>query len=281
VPELRPCPCGTSRYGRVHVFDRAPQGEPAFRFAAGDAYPREIHRCAACGHFVSTHQADTAALYQGDYVQSNYGDAQGIRAAFERILALPPERSDNAGRVRRILDFCSAHFPADRFRERKPRVLDVGSGLCVFLHRMKSEGWDCTALDPDARSAGHAATHVGVRAVQGDFLSAPDLGRYDLVTMNKVLEHIPRPQALLAKATSALLHGGVAYVEVPDGEKAIEEGPAREEFFIDHFHVFSRASLEHLAAGAGMRPLAVERLREPSGKFTLRAILEPLQWNPA
>ena len=71
------------------------------------------------------------------------------------------------------------------------------------------------------------------------------------------------------------------YVEVPDGEKAIEEGPTREEFFIDHFHVFSRASLEHLASGAGMRPLALERLREPSGKFTLRAILEPVQWDPA
>jgi len=39
--------------------------------------------------------------------------------------------------------------------------------------------------------------------------------------------------------------------------------------------VFSPGSLALVAARAGFGPIAIERLREPSGKFTLRAFLVP------
>ena len=47
-------------------------------------------------------------------------------------------------------------------------------------------------------------------------------------------------------------------------------GQEREEFFIEHHDVFSAASVALLGARAGLEMEAVERLREPSGKFTLR-----------
>ena len=53
---------------------------------------------------------------------------------------------------------------------------------------------------------------------------------------------------------------------------AASHGPGREEFFIEHHHVFSPASLAMLAAGG--RPVAgrLERLREPSTKFTAAGV---------
>jgi hypothetical protein len=63
---------------------------------------------------------------------------------------------------------------------------------------------------------------------------------------------------------------GIVYVELPDGEAAISEGAGREEFFIEHYHAFSMSSAALLARCAGFTPLLIERLREPSGKFTLR-----------
>jgi hypothetical protein len=93
------------------------------------------------------------------------------------------------------------------------------------------------------------------------------------VTFNKVLEHVEDPVALLAKAAELLEPQGFVYAEVPDGEAAAVEGPGREEFFIEHHHVFSPASLALTAARAGLSALAIERLREPSTKFTLRAFL--------
>lgn len=47
----------------------------------------------------------------------------------------------------------------------------------------------------------------------------------------------------------------------------------RQEFFIVHLHIFSMASLALMIDRAGFRALRIERLREPSGKYTLWAFL--------
>jgi SAM-dependent methyltransferase len=263
------CPCEGRYLEVVHTYEAPPEGETRFSFA-DDGYRRAVERCRICDHFVSRHAMAVDGLYEGGYVDATYGDR--LRQAFERILALPPELSDNAGRVARVLAFAS-----QRLGERPATtVLDVGSGLCVFLARLEEAGWIGTALDPDPRAAEHARSVVGVSAVDGDYLAVEGLGRFDVVAFNKVLEHVEDPVAMLARAAgSHVAPGGFVYVEVPDGPAAAAEGFGREEFFIEHRHVFSPASLAQLAARAGLSPLRIERLREPSTKYTLAAFLEP------
>ena len=191
----------------------------------------------------------------------------GIGEAFARIAALPPERSDNAGRVRRVAEFAGAS------RNGAPTALDVGSGLCVFLHGLAARGWRGTALDPDPAAVAHARETVGVEAVAGDFMEAQRTGPLRRGALNKVIEHVADPVAMLARAAEHLAPGGVVYCEVPDAPAAALEGPGREEFFIEHLHVFSPASLAMAAARAGLSPARVERLHEPSGKWTIAAFL--------
>ena len=212
-------------------------------------------------------------LYGHDYVSGTYGDAEGVRRTFDRINALAPERSDNVGRVRRLVAFAEDYLTAPAEEGRPPTVLDVGSGLGVFPYRIKQAGWDCTALDTDERLVSHVREAIDIPAVCGYFGEVGDLGRFDVVTFNKVLEHVEDPVALLAKSAQYLNPGGFVYVELPDGEGAAQEGAEREEFFIEHLHVFSMASIALLAARAGFDPVAIERLQEPSTKYTLRAFL--------
>lgn len=268
------CMCGGDRFTTAHMYFEPPNGEVALAGTAPATYRRELFRCSLCGHFVSVHQMDGGAFYEGAYVDATYGGRDGIRRHFERIVALPPGESDNAGRVRRVDAFARSRM---RTSGAAPTVLDVGAGLCVFLHGMKAAGWRGTALDPDPRAAEHARVHVGVEAVAADFLTAVDLGRYDLVTFNKVLEHVKDPIAMLAKAVPVVADGGIVYAELPDGEAAARDrdGFAREEFFIEHYHVFSAASIARLADRAGFEVLEIERVREPSSKYTLRAFLAP------
>jgi 2-polyprenyl-3-methyl-5-hydroxy-6-metoxy-1,4-benzoquinol methylase len=262
------CPCGGNRFTTVHMYFAPPAGEVRFAHTEKE-YRREIFRCSLCGHYIAVHEMEDPALYGGAYVDSTYGDAAGMRRTYEKIISLPPGKSDNQGRVQRILAFAEAHFgPGPR------SVLDVGSGLCVFLHGMKQAGWRCTALDPDPRAAAHAREVVGVEAVTADWMKASKLERQDVVTFNKVLEHVKDPVSMLRKTAEHLSPGGFVYVELPDGEEAARgEGFGREEFFVEHYHVFSVASLARLAERAGFRVLAIERLREPSSKYTLRAFL--------
>lgn len=267
-----PCPCGAGPYVRVFSYDRPPEGE--VRFPVEGTYRRSFHRCGTCGHYVAAHADALAGLYSAGYVAATYGGAEGLLRAYERVTALPPDRSDNAGRVRRFVEFARARL-GPRPGGRRPTVLDVGSGLCVFLAGMKGEGWDGTALDPDPRAAAHAEKKVGVRAVSAAFEAAEGLGRFDAVALNKVIEHIRDPIPTLARAGAVVEPDGFVYVEVPDGEAAAADGPGREEFFIEHWHAYSPPSLAMTAARAGLSVLRLERLREPSGKYTLAAFLAP------
>lgn len=263
--------CGSTGFDVAFHYDAPPEGEVRFSTREGAAYNRDILKCRTCSHYYSVHEMDLSALYEGDYVSATYKDAAGIARTFNKIISLDPSRSDNAGRVRRLKEFAAGHF-GDRLKS-APSILDVGSGLGVFPYAIQKEGWSCTALDPDARAAEHLRTTVGVKAVCDDFLRSQTLGRFDVVSFNKVLEHVQDPVAMLAKARDNLDPGGFIYVELPDGEMASSEGKGREEFFIDHWHVFSFVSLGLLAQKAGFAPLLIERLREPSTKFTLRAFL--------
>lgn len=271
-PILDTCLCGGRDFRTVFDYRAPPAGEVRFAFTAGRDYRRVVVRCEKCGHFLSRHDMDMSVLYSGAYVEATYG-ADGLRRAFERIMALPPEKSDNAGRVARVVQFARGYFPDGA---RSLSVMDVGAGLCVFLHRLKREtGWRCVALDPDAGAVEHARAVAGVEGICGDFMSAEVGANYDMVTFNKVLEHVLEPVAMLCKSAAHLQSHGIVYLELPDGEAAMREGPGREEFFIDHHHVFSLASLRILAERAGFQVLEDERLREPSSKYTLRAFLAP------
>jgi len=268
------CLCGESKFEEVFIYHEPPAGEIRFDFGSGGKYFRRVLRCKTCGHFLSVHDMDMTSLYQGHYVDSTYGN-DGIRRAFERIVALDPSKSDNVGRVKRIVEFAARHFP--NVRKGRHSVLDIGSGICVFLHRLKNEtGWECTALDPDLRAVAHARERVGVNAVCGDFMRLQGLGRFDMVTFNKVLEHVADPVAMLARSRQNLNPGGFVYIELPDGEAAAVDSQDREEFCIDHHHIFSADSVRALAKHAGFALLELERLREPSTKFTLRAFLTPI-----
>lgn len=266
------CICGGNRFDVVFNYREPPEGEVHFPFSQGAGYRREVLRCRNCGHFLSVHDMDISKLYEGAYVDATYG-GNGLRRAFDRIVALDVNRSDNVGRVSCVVSFARSHFGESRAAG-PLTILDVGSGLCVFLHRIHATTpWIATAIDPDERAVAHARDCVGVSAICADFLQSVPSARYDMISFNKVLEHVMDPVSMLHHAHDFLAPGGFIYIELPDGEKAQADGPTREEFFIEHHHVFSLDSINVLSARAGYRCAHVERLREPSSKFTLRAFL--------
>jgi SAM-dependent methyltransferase len=207
---------------------------------------------------------DLTDFYRGGYVDGTYGDR--MKENFKRILALPENQSDNSARVKRVLDFAKRNLEG----QNAPNLLDVGSGLAVFPFRMKEAGWQVTALDPDVRAAVHAREQAGVKAIHADFLEYEpgEAGQFNIISMNKVLEHVESPVAMLARALRWIQSGGVAYLEVPDAS-AERLGPGREEFFIEHLHVFSPESLRLVIEKSGWTLLKITPLREASGKFTL------------
>lgn len=262
--------CKSDNWQTMRIYTEKPDLETDYGF---QSYRRGLFQCNNCGHFENRYGPDInlSNLYTGNYWDSTYKSK--IKDTFSRIMNLPAEHSDNRGRVKYINDIW-----AIRFSHLDKKALDIGSGLAVFPAVMKETGWDITALDPDPNAAQHARDNAAVSAIAADYLKEPVEGKYNLISLNKVLEHVPDMGVFLKKVKTNLTEGGVAYLEIPDGEKAIEDsqGPDREEFLVEHYCAFSARSFLMLAENSGFELITMERLIEPSGKYTLRGFFKPI-----
>jgi len=268
------CICEKKYCKRIVSYNTPPKGEVLFDLGK-DPYLREYLSCDICSHMYGKHNLDLSSLYSRNYVDATYGDRKGMVERLKKILNLPDEHSDNIPRVRRIEEFWKSVM-ASHASDSPRTLLDVGAGIGVFPAVMRDLGWIATAIEPDARTASHLREEVGIRAFNQDFLklSSKELGVFSLVTFNKVLEHLEDPISLLSRAKHFLSKNGICYIEVPD-IRASEESFLREEFFIEHHHIFSILSCAAMAERSGFRVLKIERIIERSGKYTIFAFLSP------
>jgi len=241
--------CGNDNFHNIFQFTEPPAIETRYLALKEVIYYRETWQCNNCFHFIAVQEMDLSAIYSEDYVSATYKDKAGVRANFNKIISLPIAKSDNNGRVSRINEFSTKYWGS--FENKT--LLDIG---------------------PDQRAAEHIEDSVQVKTICGDFFEVDSALKYDLVTFNKVLEHVKDPIAMLSKSKENLAKNGLVYLEVPDGEIAALYGKEREEFTIDHLYIFSFISLSIMAEKAGFYPVLLERLKEPSTKYTLRAFLK-------
>lgn len=263
-----PCPfCHASATRQVACFESPPEGENRFPELA-DRYYRELWCCQQCSHYFAVHDFDLSQLYSGDYADQLYSGGR-LKHTFEKIIKLPAHKSDNQGRVNYLRTLL-----AERLGEQaRPQLLDIGSGLGVFPWLLHQHQWPCWGLDPDPRAAQHL-TDQGIPSICADFLKADASQKFELLSFNKVLEHVLAPVEMLKLAHHWLQPAGWVYVELPDGEAAAQESFEREEFFIEHYHAFSASSFALLIHQAGFGLQDLQRLREPSGKYTLRGLAQ-------
>lgn len=260
--------CNSKKFKVAFTYSSPPRGEVKINLS-GKKYNRQYVICNFCGHYLSKHKLDLRKLYSNEYMEKTYG--QKIHATFNKIISLPTSKSDNYKRIKRIKNIVDA-----RIKNNKIDLLDIGSGLGVFPYSVKQIGWNCCALDPDKRSVAHIKNNLKIKAFNKDFLKVKNIFKnsFHVITLNKVLEHVLNPTEMLNRTKKFLDKKGIVYIEVPDGTEAAKKGKLREEFFIDHIHVFSLKSLTLMIKNSGFNILNIKRLKEPSGKFTLFAFIK-------
>jgi SAM-dependent methyltransferase len=242
---------------------------------ARDGYVRTWIECSSCGAATNVHASGNrerldslaAGYYEVDFAGSSIGDK------FAKVIALPPERSDNAQRVARIHSFLEQWLPTSR---RGLRALDIGAGTGVFLWRFLEEAekdaWTATAVEPDAIAAAHLRSLDRFPVIEGLFSQRLGLLDFDLVTLNKVVEHLADPVGLVKEAASALrTPAGVLYVEVPDKLTVYHRPPTDNILGALHFHLYDPVSIAVLLSRAGLATLRIDRIFDPSGKITIAA----------
>lgn len=96
------------------------------------------------------------------------------------------------------------------------RLLDVGSAHGWLLRQATDAGLRAVGVEPDVAVA-RRAIDDGADVRVGFFPDAlrPD-DRFDVITFNDVLEHLPDPRAAVEESASRLVPGGLLVVNIPD-----------------------------------------------------------------
>jgi SAM-dependent methyltransferase len=259
------CECNEKNFFKLYSYNKKPKNEKNF-FITGK-YNRMFYECATCEHLYAKHNFKINKLYSKQYLDLTYKNEKGLDKRFKYITGLPVSLSDNKGRAKRVDEFFK--------KTKKLQLLDVGSGLGVFLHEMRKKNWKVNGIEIDTRYSDYCKKKHNLNVYKKNLLKFKTKKKFDLISFNKILEHVDYPQRLLKSAKKILKKNGIIYIEVPDVYAKVG-GKFRGEFCFEHFHIFSLSSLGILIRRSGLYPIKLMRIQEPSGKYTIFSFTKKL-----
>ncbi len=96
-------------------------------------------------------------------------------------------------------------------------LLDIGSGPGLFLMSAKSRGWVAKGIEPNIKAAQYSqGLGLDVENIFFNEDSYFTLGKFDVINMGEVLEHISNPLELLQLARKCLNEDGLICIVVPN-----------------------------------------------------------------
>lgn len=227
-------------------------------FLISGNYERKFLVCKECNHIISQSKFKINNLYNRQYLDKTYKDLSGLEKRFNYISKLHIKKSDNKNRVKRINKF---------FKNKIISVLDVGSGTGVFLKEMQNRKHFVRGLDLDPRYV-LFLKKKNLKVFCKPLNKLRLKRKFDLITFNKVLEHVNNPVKMLKESLKFLKKDGFIYIEVPDA-KARKKGKNSGEFCPDHLQLFSKFSLNQMISASNLDKVVIRNIIEPSNKYTV------------
>ena len=252
--------CGYRKFSLKFHYKKKPPKETNFKIKKKD-YERFYVRCKNCSHLYSLMYFNLDNLYTKNYSKFTYG--KKIFRTFTKIKNLPKHKSDNFFRVKRFINFC------DKNRIKNKKFLDIGSGTGIFPYELNKKNIDIRCIEKDLNFRKHLKENLSLRVIKDNYNNRKFRSKFNVISINKVLEHVEKPNDFLKKISNFLCKGGYIYFEVPDAELASKINKNREELFVEHIHGFSKKSTKLLFKLNYFSIIKIKSIIEPSGKYTI------------
>jgi SAM-dependent methyltransferase len=139
--------------------------------------------------------------------------------------------------------------------DRQARIVDLGCANGGLLGELKALGFSNLAgVDPSPACVANTEAMQGIPALVGSIRQLPHgLGKFDLVLLSHVLEHVADLQPAADILATLLKDDGILYVEVPDASRYDKFLLAPfQDFNTEHINHFCLASLGNLFQRHGL-----------------------------
>jgi 2-polyprenyl-3-methyl-5-hydroxy-6-metoxy-1,4-benzoquinol methylase len=180
-------------------------------------------------------------------------------------------------------------------RYRATSVLDVGCAQGTLALLLAERGARVTAVDIRSPFLDYAATRVergDVRFLAANIFDQPDLGVFDLVFANQIIEHLVYPTEFLKTLSKYVRPAGILVVSTPNHgyfrsnlPSYTELGDPRKHEHLqfsagggDHFFAYTENELRQAAAGAGLKVREMIYFETPA--ISGHALVRYLHWLP-
>ena len=221
----------------------------------------EIHglhivRCRRCGLLYVNPRHGEEKL-QGIYTEQYY-EHDGIRNGLE-FFGYDDYLTDEQN-IR--ITFAKRLKTIERYAK-KGALLDVGCATGFFLDLARSKGWEVAGTEVSEFSALCAREKFGVDVRLGVLKDLRfDAGKFNVVTMWDVIEHVVDPVGELEEVWRILRDGGLLSLITPDAGSLVARalGNRWEEFrrVREHVYFFSRRTMTQMLHKAGFEVLRIE-----------------------
>jgi SAM-dependent methyltransferase len=213
----------------------------ALVFTSWNGYP--IRRCASCQLvFTDDREAPPPETLYPHFEQSDTAASKNVRSALSVF-------------TKQRADFVELVTPQHGGR---PRLLDYGCGSGAFARFMTGRGYDVVGLEPF--SLGSPTKEASLTLLRKPFEDArEELGKFDVITLWHVLEHVKKPATLLSALASHLKDDGVLVISVPNFKSVQSELFKGSWFHLDpprHLIHFEPETLASTLAKAGLTEAA-------------------------
>ncbi|MBV9952180.1 MAG: class I SAM-dependent methyltransferase [Acidimicrobiia bacterium] len=242
-----------------------------FEYGVEPGSTLDVRRCVACDTeflFPRPDAADLVDFYPSDYHAFN--DDHGRLAT--RLVHLRAKRR--------------AHQYEELLGGRKGSLFDVGTGDCRHFDELREElDLHCAGveLQPEVAAAGRARGYdVTVGTLEEMDLTGHE-GRYDIVSMNHVLEHVIEPDVVVDRARRLLRPGGHLLGQLPTNSSWEAKAFGRRwggYHYPRHLQMFSRAGLERLLRHGGFTDVQLHTAPHIQTAISLQNTLNAWGWDP-
>ncbi|HKG15207.1 MAG TPA: class I SAM-dependent methyltransferase [Pyrinomonadaceae bacterium] len=133
-------------------------------------------------------------------------------------------------------------------------LLDVGCGAGTFMQAARRAGWEAVGVEVSATAAEHNRAE-GFEVFNGELAEAryPE-GRFDVVVLSEVLEHVAEPREMLGEVLRVMRPGGLLWATTPNGRGFSARSLGLKWSAVsppEHLHLFSRGAVESLLEEVG------------------------------